>query len=152
MAPLDRIYLGQTRFSPHTGGNPAEKPVEKLNVDPYALSWEPPVSMGGGVEGKDFGGVGHAWKPGPSYMAASYIASKTTAREATFIPPPHTDYNTVSATSYTAPTYPTNIMRRGKADGIGGEFAAKPPLEARFRSIGGHSSGQYMTALLKMGL
>ena len=29
MAPLDRIYLGQTRFSPHTGGNPAEKPVEK---------------------------------------------------------------------------------------------------------------------------
>ena len=40
----------------------------------------------------------------------------------------------------------------GKADGIGGEFAAKPPLEARFRSIGGHSSGQYMTALLKMGL
>ena len=99
MAPLDRIYLGMTRFSPHTGGNPAEKPVEKLNVDPMALSWEPPVSMGGGVEGKDFGGVGHAWKPGPSYMAASYIASKTTAREATFIPPPHTDYNTVLATS-----------------------------------------------------
>ena len=152
MAPYDRTYLGRTRFSPHTGGGGVEgTAAEKQIVDAFALTWEPPVSSGGGVEGMDFGGVGHGWKPAPAYMASSWIAGKTTARELTLIPPPHADYNTVAATSYTAPTYPTNIMRRGKADGIGGEFVAKPPLEARFRSVGGHCASPYMTALLEMG-
>ena len=156
---LDSAFLTKTTFSIHTGGGGvvfgAEGTVtegttigEAAGHSQVAETWqlpkqfEAPGRAGGGISGRTVGGIGKGWKPKPASGAPGFVlSSPRTAPEKALVPSYLVDNAaTVSSMSFTQPTWPTNIARRDKADGVHGEFVPKWPLAAEHRSTGGHEA------------
>ena len=143
-APLDPAFLKQTRYSVHTGGGGVvygSSTMEKV-ANPLPKDAEASAETGGGIIGKNVGGISKGWKPMPASYGAPGFVSKGLAAS-----PYYVDYGpvlgsgaSVAQMSYTVPAWPTGIGRRGNADGVLGEFEPEWPADAVHRSIGGHES------------
>ena len=124
-------------------------PAKELKISPHS---EPPpytnesqcvsTKLGGGVNGKMYGGVAYGWRPMPAnpYLP-DYVTAGLSPKPAlgSMITPYVTDYKTVHMMSFDAPCWAPSVPRRHmKADGVQGEFLLRPRVV--HRSIAGHEA------------